>query len=88
VEEETIARVAAVLAEWNPLGARAHAVIDLDGYRTEAIDMIMVLQLRGRSVAPEETVRDVLNQAFDLTLKSDDCRAHAAKIQAIVKNAK
>jgi hypothetical protein len=88
VEEETIARIAAVLAEWNPLGARARTVVDLDGYRIEAIDMIMALQLRGRSVAPEKTVCDVLNQAFELTLKPNDCLAHATTIQAILKNAK
>lgn len=88
MKEETITSVAAVLAKWNPLGERAGAVADLDGYRTEAIDMISTLRLRGRSVAPEEIVSDVLNQAFELTLKPNDCLPHATKIQAIVKNAR
>lgn len=88
MDETQIARVAAVLAEWNPLGSKASDVTDLDGYRTEAIDMIMVLGLRGGSVAPEETVTAVLNQAFGLALKPNDCVAHATQIQAIVKNEK
>ena len=77
--------MAAVLADWNPLGSRVPGIADLDGYRTEAIDIIMTLQLRGGSAAPEKTVSDVLNQAFGLTLKPNDCVAHATKIQAIVK---
>jgi hypothetical protein len=40
VEEEQISKVAAVLAEWNPLRSRAASVSDLDGYRIEAIDII------------------------------------------------
>ena len=40
MEEEQISKVAAVLAEWNPLGSKADSVSDLDGYRIEAIDII------------------------------------------------
>jgi len=43
VEEEQISKLAAVLAEWNPLRSRADSVSDLDGYRIEAIDIIMAL---------------------------------------------
>jgi hypothetical protein len=43
VDEVQISKVAAVLAEWNPLGSRADTVSDLDGYRIEAIDIIMAL---------------------------------------------
>lgn len=85
MEKEQIAKVAAILADWNPLGSKAPGVPDLDGYRTEAIDIIMALQLRGGSAAADKTVSDVLNQAFGLTLKPNDCVAQATKIQAIVK---
>jgi hypothetical protein len=80
VNEQQIAKVAAVLAAWNPLGPRADSVSDLDGYRTEAIDIIMALGLRTKLVTPEKTVSDVLNQAFDLALKPTDCAAPAKKI--------
>ena len=43
MEEEQISKLAAVLAEWNPLRSRADSVSDLDGYRIEAIDIIMAL---------------------------------------------
>jgi len=43
VEEEQISKLAAGLAERNPLRSRADSVSDLDGYRIEAIDIIMAL---------------------------------------------
>jgi hypothetical protein len=52
VDEVQISKVAAVLAEWNPLGSRADSVSDLDGYRIEAIDIIMALGVFRRFVAP------------------------------------
>jgi hypothetical protein len=79
-----ISKVAAVLAEWNPLGSRADRVSDLDGYRIEAIDIIMALGVLRRFVAPEETVSDVLKQAFALSLKPSECVAPARKIQLIL----
>ena len=79
-----ISKVAAVLAEWNPLGSRADRVSDLDGYRIEAIDIITALGVLRRFVAPEETVSDVLNQAFALSLKPSECVAPARKIQLIL----
>jgi hypothetical protein len=72
LDEVQISKVAAILAEWNPLGFRADSVSDLDGYRIEAIDIIMALGV-WRFVAPEKTVSDILNQAFGLSLKPLDC---------------
>lgn len=79
-----ISKVAAVLAERNPLGSKADSISDLDGYRIEAIDIIMALGVFRRFVAPEETVSDVLNQAFALSLKPSECVAPARKIQLIL----
>lgn len=84
MDEVQISKVAAVLAEWNPLGSRADSISDLDGYRIEAIDIMMALRIWGSSVAPEETVSGILNQAFDLSLKPIDCVAPARKIQLIL----
>ena len=85
MDEAQISKVAAVLAEWNPLGSRANSVSDLDGYRIEAIDIIMARRIWGNSIALEETVSDILNQAFDLTLKPSECVAPARKIQLILE---
>jgi hypothetical protein len=84
VDDVQISKVAAVLAEWNPLGSRADSVSDLDGYRIEAIDIIMALGVFPTFVAPEETVSGILNQAFDLSLKPIDRVAPARKIQLIL----
>ncbi|MBI2988260.1 MAG: hypothetical protein HYY45_15950 [Deltaproteobacteria bacterium] len=86
MDEAQISKVAAVLADWNPLGSRADSVSDLDGYRIEAIDIMMALRIWGRSVALENTVSDILNQAFDLSLKPSDCVAPARKIQLILES--
>ena len=86
MDEVQISKVAAVLAEWNPLGSRADRVPDLDGYRIEAIDIMMAFRIWGSSVPPEETVSGILNQAFDLSLKPIDCVATARKIQLILGN--
>ena len=80
MDEVQISKVAAVLAEWTPLGSKADSISDLDGYRIEAIDIIMALGVFRRFVAPEETVSDVLNQAFALSLKPSECVAPARKI--------
>jgi hypothetical protein len=84
VDEVQIPKVAEVLAEWNPLGSRADSVTDLDGYRIEAIDIIMALGVFRGFVAPEKTVCDTLNQAFHLSLKPIDCVAAARKIRLII----
>ncbi len=84
MDEAQISKVAAILAEWNPLGSRVDSVSDLDGYRIEAIDIIMALRVFRSFVAPEKTVSDILNQAFDLSLKPIDCVAPARKIQVIL----
>jgi hypothetical protein len=86
LDEAQISKVAAVLAEWNPLGSRANSVSDLDGYRIEAIDIMMARRISGSSAALEETVSDVLNQAFDLSLKPRDCVAAAKKILLILES--
>jgi hypothetical protein len=77
-------KVAAVLAERNSLGSRADSVSDLDAYRIEAIDIIMALGVFRSFVMPEKTVSDILNQAFDLSLKPGNRVAAARKIQLIL----
>lgn len=84
MDEVQISKVAAVLAEWNPLGSRADSIPDLDWYRIEAIDIIMALGVFRSFASPEEAVSDILNQAFDLSLRPIDCLAPARKIQLII----
>ncbi len=84
MNENQIAAVSNVLARWNPLGEKANSVSDLDDYRVEAIDIIMALEIRGKSVKPELIVMDVINQAFELSLTFQSCVALAQEIVAIL----
>lgn len=86
MDEAQISKVAAVLEEWNPLGSSAATISDLDGYRFEAIDIIMAVRIWGSSIAIEERVSDILNQAFDLSLKPSECVVPAKKIQRILES--
>ena len=84
METKTIDAVAKVLSDWNPLGAADSQYPDLDGYRTEAIDIISALYVLSHRRNTQKVVLDVLNEAFGLSLTAQDCAAPAAKISEIV----
>ena len=80
IPEEHIQKVMDLLTAWNPLGDRANSIKDLDNYRTEAIDILYNLDLKGFKTATTRIVRDVINQAFDLSLSLEDCMDISRKI--------
>ena len=82
ITDEQIEQVARVLSEWNPLGTRASTIPDLDGYRTEAIDILCNLKMFG-SANPAATVQDILKGAFEISLPIDECRDAASRIACI-----
>ena len=73
IPEEHIQKVMQLLVAWNPLGDRVNSIEQLDDYRTEAIDILFLLSLRGSKASAALAVRDVLNQAFDLSLSVKEC---------------
>ena len=73
IPEENIQKVMNLLTAWNPLGDKTDSIKDLDSYRAEAIDILFNLDLHGPKTAPARIVRDVLNQAFDLSLSLEKC---------------
>lgn len=85
MEEEQIRKVMKILSDWNPLGNRAVAVPDLDGYRAEAIDVLFSIHLRTTTFNVLNIVRTVLNQAFDLALDKDECIEPAKQIFETLK---
>jgi len=87
IDEKEILAVSLILSRWNPLGSRAEQVYDLEGYRTEAIDIISVIDLEGSTKA-DAIIREVLNQAFGLSLSRADCSEPAKRIRSILKNKK
>jgi hypothetical protein len=87
IPEEHIQKVMDLLTAWNPLGDRADSVEDLDNYRAEAIDILFTLDLEGFKSTPVRIVRDVLNQAFDLSLSLEECMDIGRKILTVVSEA-
>ena len=87
MDEEHIQAVMKILSEWDPLGDEKEKVEDLRGYWAEAIDILMALRIQ-RNRKPEFVVRDVLNQAFRLSLEAKDCTEPARRIVGIVENGK
>ena len=73
MQDYEIEEVAKILNEWNPLGDDASKIIDLDGYRTEATDIIFHLSIIKNRANTENIVMEVLNQAFDLSLTKPEC---------------
>jgi hypothetical protein len=87
IPEDHIQKVMGLLAAWNPLGDRADSVKDLDNYRSEAIDILFTLDLKGFKSTPTRIIRDVLNQAFDLSLSLEECMEAGRQILEIVSEA-
>ncbi len=86
IEDELIQKVMKILTDWNPLGSRASTISDLDNYRTEAVDILCHFDLNKTNTAI--IVREVINQAFDLSLSARDCASVGRKIQDLIKNQK
>ena len=86
IEDKLIHEVMKILTDWNPLGSRASTISDLDNYRTEAIDILCHFDLNETNAA--SIVREIINQAFDLSLSARDCGAVGRKIQELIKNQK
>ena len=84
MEDKEIAEVAAILAQWNPLGDAAAGVPDLEGYQIEAGDIIGAFDIFGRAMKIETIVRDVLNQAFHLSLTLAECAEPAKRIRGVL----
>ena len=67
MEDYEISEVSKILSEWNPLGDDASRVNDLDGYKTESIDILFELERsRMNNVHVREVVMQVLNEAFNI----------------------
>jgi hypothetical protein len=83
IEDELIQKVMKILTDWNPLGSRASTISDLDNYRTEAIDILCHFDLNKTNTAI--IVREVINQAFDLSLSGRDCDSVGRQIQKLLR---
>ncbi len=85
--EEEIRSVASILSNWNPLGSKAKTIPDLDGYRTEAIDIIFALAVFEQRRNPRDVVMNGLNEAFELELTPEECETPVQEILAALGKA-
>ena len=81
MNEELIKSVANILEEWNPLGEKASSISDLNGYHTEAIDILASSKILKSSI--KESVATVLSQAFDLNLDEAQLNHYSQKIEQL-----
>jgi hypothetical protein len=85
MDPEQIKAVMRILSDWNPLGAAAAKVPDLDNYRIEAIDIIAESRFgRMTESAVESAVFRVINQAFELSLTKEECSVPATAISSVL----
>ena len=84
MEEYEISEVAQILNEWNPLGDESISVPDLDGYRSESIDILFHLESGSGKTVVENVLMQVLNEAFNIDLTKNDCSDAASKIFRIL----
>ena len=85
MEDFEISEVSKILSEWNPLGDDAETVNDLDGYKTEAIDILFELEMSSMNNARvKKVVMHVLNEAFDIDVDASESSDAANRIIGIL----
>ncbi len=85
IPEEKIQKTMELLTTWNPLGDKAKTIRDLGNYRTEAIDILINLQLADPRANPARIVQKVLNQAFDLSVSLEECAEVGRQIGELLR---
>ncbi|MEZ5070910.1 MAG: hypothetical protein R2751_08065 [Bacteroidales bacterium] len=86
-----IEEIKKILSTWNPLGTRRKEIVDLNDYETEANDIAFHIitgihfPFKRNPIERSQTiVRDVLNEAFDLSLSKEECKKPAIEIMEII----
>jgi hypothetical protein len=91
--DKQIDKIKKILTVWNPLGDRSVTIKDLDEYETEANDIYFHITVDfqfPKKGDPEirtlNIVREILNEAFDLSLTIEECIEPSTRIHKIVLN--
>ena len=82
MNEELIVSVANVLEVWNPLGEQVSSIDGLEGYRTEAIDILSSSSIFKQPL--KQVIGTVLMQAFDLRLDESQLNYYSELIERMV----
>ena len=84
MHEEQIVQIAKILEEWNPLGEAANSTEQLDGYRYEAIDIIVTIEIVNGSNKVRKSIEQVLTQAFNIKLNQAKLNEASEKVKTIL----
>ncbi len=84
MEEYEIFELAKILNEWNPLGDDVERVQDLDGYKTESIDILFQLEIGSGKVNVRKVIMQVLNEAFGIELTENECSDAASRFIGVL----
>lgn len=84
MKEAEIQKVAYALETWNPLGEKANSIDGLEGYRYEAIDIIATIRIAPGSYSVEESIKQVLEQAFSIQPEEIPLSIAAREIEKIL----
>ncbi len=91
MDEEYILKIKEILTQWNPLGEQSSKISDLDDYETEAVDIIFHINTEihfKKTTNPNKRiqiiVKEVLNEAFDLSLTDKDCEKTSESIYQVL----
>ncbi|WP_324731613.1 hypothetical protein [Pseudomonas paeninsulae] len=84
MKDSDIKAVAEVLEKWNPLGEYADSIADLEGYKTEAIDIVSMLSFSAGKISTAMAIGEVLSEAFELPLDTAAVQAAANEIDGIL----
>ncbi|MFB3040797.1 MAG: hypothetical protein ACE1ZS_03195 [Candidatus Poribacteria bacterium] len=82
-EDEKIIQISKILTAWNPLGELAAVMKDLDNYQTEAVDIMLVINLYGYS--PKKAVSEIIREAFLIDLEETELDHFSSKIKAVLE---
>ncbi|MFT4811102.1 MAG: hypothetical protein ACI9LX_004471 [Paraglaciecola sp.] len=85
MNKSDIKAVASSLNQWNPLGDHSVKTKDLDGYHTEAIDIISALSLFAGLGTTADIIDRILSEAFELPLDENSVKNAAVEIESILR---
>tara|TARA_Y100000589_G_C26949263_1_gene545775 strand:+ start:399 stop:656 length:258 start_codon:yes stop_codon:yes gene_type:complete len=85
MSEEIVSSISSVLDRWNPVGGDVATSVGPDGYKYEAMDILSTIRITKSTV--EDAVKQVLTQAFKLSLNESELKKYSAEIERLI-NAK
>ncbi|WP_299672078.1 hypothetical protein [uncultured Polaribacter sp.] len=84
MNKEHIAKIQALLTEWNPLGKRSVQIGDLNNYEIEATDILFQIKKNNTVNQVSKMTSTVLNQAFGIHVDPVKCKIITEQIHIML----